>query len=142
VPINVVIFVMKLELSRLIFEKYSDTKFNENLFTWSWVAPQRKTDNIRKLIIDFHNFVIVPKMLVRNCRPTSCETDFHDYKYSGCCGGYWLMVFWVMTLCMVDGTLTLKFQRNLLPLLQVYLHPKDGDITFLWNRIHALCHNL
>jgi len=42
-----------------------------------------------------------------------------------------MMVFWVMTVCMVDCTLTLKFQRNLLPLFQVSIHPKDVNITLL-----------
>jgi len=42
-PIIVVIFVMKLELCRQNFEKYSIIEFHENPFTWSWVASHGQT---------------------------------------------------------------------------------------------------
>ena len=55
--------LMKLELSRKFFEKYSNIKFNENLFNGSRVVPcgqkgeqtDRQTD-MTKLIVAFRNF--------------------------------------------------------------------------------------
>ena len=57
---------MKLELSRLIFEKPSNMKFNENLFSGSWVGPCGQRDrrmgaNMTKLTVAFRNFENAPK---------------------------------------------------------------------------------
>jgi len=57
--------VMKPELSRQIFEKYSSTKFHENPSSGSRVISCGWTDgheDITKLIGAFRNFENVPKM--------------------------------------------------------------------------------
>jgi len=51
--------LMKLELSRLIFEKYSNIKFHKNLSSSSRVVPCGRTDGLvgtSKLIVVFRNF--------------------------------------------------------------------------------------
>jgi len=56
--------LMKLELYRRIFEKYSNIKFHENPCSGIQVVPfgpwDRHTD-MNKLIVVFHNFAKVPK---------------------------------------------------------------------------------
>jgi hypothetical protein len=57
---------MQLELSREIFEKYSDIKFHENPSIGSRVPCGRtdgQTDRMTKLIVAFCNFAITPKNL-------------------------------------------------------------------------------
>ena len=44
VPVILVRFLMKLEFSRQIFEKYSSIKFNESPSSGRWVVPCEKTD--------------------------------------------------------------------------------------------------
>jgi hypothetical protein len=51
---------MKLEFSRLIFEKSSNTKLNENPSSGSPVVPCEQTDKT-KLIAAFRNFANVSK---------------------------------------------------------------------------------
>jgi len=46
---------MKLEFSRQIFEKYSDTKFHENPSSGIRVVPWGRTDT-EKLIVTFRHF--------------------------------------------------------------------------------------
>jgi hypothetical protein len=53
----------KLEFSRQIFKKYSNTNFPENPSSGSrvpWGRTDRKTD-VTKLIVAFHNFAKLPK---------------------------------------------------------------------------------
>jgi hypothetical protein len=55
---------MKLEFSRQIFEKYSNTKFNEIPSTGSRVVPCGRTDtqtDMTKLIVGFRNIAKAPK---------------------------------------------------------------------------------
>jgi len=55
---------MKLESSRQIFEKYSNTKFHENPSSGTRVVPcgtDRRIDKM-KLIVVFHNFSNAPKI--------------------------------------------------------------------------------
>jgi hypothetical protein len=42
--VPVTLILMKVELSRQIFEKYSNIKFKENPFSWSRVVPCGRTD--------------------------------------------------------------------------------------------------
>jgi hypothetical protein len=51
---------MKIEFSRQIFEKYSNTKFHENLSSGSRVVSCGRTD-MTKLIVAFVNFANWPK---------------------------------------------------------------------------------
>ena len=51
---------MKLEFSRLIYEKDSNTKFHENPSCGSRVVPCRQA-NMMKLIVIFRNFANAPK---------------------------------------------------------------------------------
>jgi len=51
---------MKHELSRQIFEKYSNTKFHENLSSGSRVVPCGWA-YMTKLMVVFRNFVNAPK---------------------------------------------------------------------------------
>jgi hypothetical protein len=51
---------MKLEFSEQIFEKASNVKFNQYLFSGSRVVPCERTD-MTKLIVDFRNFANAPK---------------------------------------------------------------------------------
>jgi hypothetical protein len=56
---------MNLEFPRQIFEKYSNTKFNENPSCGSRVVPRGRTDGQKdttKLIVAFRNFANAPKM--------------------------------------------------------------------------------
>jgi len=59
-------YLIKLEFSRQIFEKYSNMKFHENSFSGSRVVPSGPTDgrtDMTKLIIAFQNLrtlVITP----------------------------------------------------------------------------------
>jgi hypothetical protein len=55
---------MKLELSRHIFENYSNIKFHENPTNGSGVVPCGRTDrqtDMTKLIVAFRNFANAPK---------------------------------------------------------------------------------
>jgi hypothetical protein len=59
---------MKLEFSGQLFEKYSNTKFNENPSSGSRVVPCGRTDgrkdvmtDMAKLIVVFRNFPNEPK---------------------------------------------------------------------------------
>jgi hypothetical protein len=59
---------MKLEFSRHIFEKHSNTKFHENPSSGSRVVPYGRADGridgqteMTKLIIVFRNFANTPK---------------------------------------------------------------------------------
>jgi hypothetical protein len=55
---------MKLELPEQFFEKYSNLKFHEKLFSGSRGVPCGKTDgrtNMKKLIVAFGNFANTPK---------------------------------------------------------------------------------
>ena len=60
---------MKHEFSRQIFEKYSNTKFNENPFSGNRVVWFGQTDG-HELIIVFRNFADAPK---KDFRGTGCE---------------------------------------------------------------------
>jgi len=51
---------MKLEWTRLIFEKSSNIKLHENPFIGNRVVPNGQTD-MMKLIVAFFNFVSAPK---------------------------------------------------------------------------------
>jgi len=55
---------MKLESSRMIFEKYSNIKLHENPSSWSRVVPCGRTNgqtDMTKLIVAFRNFASAPK---------------------------------------------------------------------------------
>jgi hypothetical protein len=55
---------MEFDFSLNIFEKYSNTKFDENPFNGSWVTPCGHRDrqkNMTKLITTFRIFVDAPK---------------------------------------------------------------------------------
>ena len=59
---------MKIEFSRQILEKFSNTKFHENPFSGSRVVPCGPTDrrtgvqtDMTKLIVAFRNFANMPK---------------------------------------------------------------------------------
>jgi hypothetical protein len=63
---------MKIEFSRQIFEKCSNTKFHENPSSGSIVVPCRRTEgrtdrqtDMAKLTVAFRNFANVPKMTER-----------------------------------------------------------------------------
>ena len=51
---------MKLEFSRQIFEKYSNTNFHENPSCGSRVVPCGRTD-MKEMIVAFRNFANAPK---------------------------------------------------------------------------------
>ena len=79
--------LMKLEFSGQIFEKYSNTKFNENPLSESWVVPcgraYRQTDretDMTKLIVDFRNYVTAPKMVEIN-RGVRQSVRYHHLLY-------------------------------------------------------------
>jgi hypothetical protein len=64
---------MKLEFSRLIFEKFPNIKFLENTTIGSRVVPCGQTDrqtggqtDMTKLTVTFRNFMNAPKNGVRN----------------------------------------------------------------------------
>ena len=55
---------MKLEISRQIFEKYSNIKFHENAFGGSRVVPCVRLDgqtDVTKRIVPFRSFANAPK---------------------------------------------------------------------------------
>jgi hypothetical protein len=61
---------MKVEISRQIFEKCSNIKFNENPSSGSRVVSCGRIDGERdmmKLIVAFHNFAAAPK------KPEGCS---------------------------------------------------------------------
>jgi len=53
----------KLEFSLQVFEKFSNTKFQENLSSGSRVVPDGRTD-MTKLTVAFRNFANAPKNVV------------------------------------------------------------------------------
>jgi len=53
--------LLKLELSREIFEKYLNTTFHENLFSGNLVPPPVRTDEQPELIVVFRNYANTPK---------------------------------------------------------------------------------
>jgi len=53
--------LIKLEFSRLIFEKYSNIKFHENPPSGSGVVPCGRTDGHNEANRRFHNFAKAPK---------------------------------------------------------------------------------
>jgi hypothetical protein len=65
----------KLELSRQIFEIYSNVKFDENLSSRKWIVPSVSMDRqieITKLTVAFCNFANVPsKGMNRSIRKNS-----------------------------------------------------------------------
>jgi hypothetical protein len=55
---------MLLEFTQRIFEKYSNIKFHENIFSGSRVLPCVRTDgrtDMTQLIVAFRNFAKVPE---------------------------------------------------------------------------------
>jgi len=61
---------MKLEFSRQICEKYTNTKYHENPSSGSGDFPCGQTDGqvgMTKLIVDFRNFANTPKKLPERC---------------------------------------------------------------------------
>jgi hypothetical protein len=54
---------VKLEFSPQIFEKYSNSKYNENSFIGSGVFPGGRAD-MTKVSVAFSNFGKVPKTLL------------------------------------------------------------------------------
>jgi hypothetical protein len=66
--------LMKLEICRQIFEKYSNTKFHENLFSGSRDAACGRTDKQveyrqtgkKKLMVTFRNYANAPKICYIN----------------------------------------------------------------------------
>jgi len=54
---------MRHEFSRQIFEKYSNTKFNENPSSGSPVVPFRQTDRHEQLVVASRNFGNAPKKM-------------------------------------------------------------------------------
>jgi len=61
-------YLMKFELSRKIFQKYSNIRFHENPSSGSRVVPNRQTDrrtdgraDMNKLIVASRNFANAPK---------------------------------------------------------------------------------
>jgi hypothetical protein len=59
--------LVKLELSGNTFEKYSNTKFYENLTSGSRVVPYGRTDiqtDMKKLVVVFRNFENAPSECV------------------------------------------------------------------------------
>jgi hypothetical protein len=61
--------------------------------------------------------------------------------FSGSYGGYWLNDG-VLDNDPVYGWLYIdsEVSEECAASISSTIYPKDGDITFLWNRIHALCH--
>jgi hypothetical protein len=58
--------LMKIKISRQVFEKYSDIKFYENPSGGSQVVPCGRTD-MTKLIVAFRNIANVPKNALSVC---------------------------------------------------------------------------
>ena len=58
--------LIKPEFSRQIFEKYTNIKFHENLYSGSRVVPcwQRGQRDMTKLIVAFRTFANAPKNLL------------------------------------------------------------------------------
>ena len=59
--------LMKLDISRQIFEKYSNIRFHKNPFSGRRVDPCGRTDrqtDMTKLIVTFSNFANAPKDLL------------------------------------------------------------------------------
>jgi len=63
--------LMKIEFSRQILEKYSNTKFHENPSSGNQVVPCGQTE-VTKLIMAFRNFANAPKN-ERFCDSNICE---------------------------------------------------------------------
>jgi len=97
---------MQLELSRQIFEDYSNIKFHENPSSGSRVVPRGRTD-VTKIILDFHNFENAPKshlMLYREIIAVCSEihtkhvntvcglnVEFVNVKPGGSYSNYWAL---------------------------------------------------
>jgi hypothetical protein len=63
-------YLIKLELSRQILEKYSNMKFHENLFSGTQVVPSGLTDgwtDMTKLIIAVRNLRTLVVTPIANC---------------------------------------------------------------------------
>jgi hypothetical protein len=73
--------LMELELSRQIFEKYSDTKFHVNAPSGSNVVPCRRSD-MTKLIIAFRN--------LRTRLET--EQDYRSFRCVAQVNKWWLVL--------------------------------------------------
>jgi hypothetical protein len=75
---------MKLEFSHQNFEKYSDIKFHENLFSGKRVVPCGRTDkrtdrrtSMTKLIATLRNFANAPKNVLIALRLLNCFENLH-----------------------------------------------------------------
>ena len=76
--------LMKLEYSRQILEKSSNTKFHENPSSGSRVFPCGRTEgrtDMRKLIVAFRNFVNAPKICHDLNLLWSKKRRWHTLKY-------------------------------------------------------------
>jgi len=72
---------MKLEFSRQMCEKWSTTKFHENLSSGSRGVPCGRAD-MTKLIVAFRNFADAPKNAVRRVSPATSPTPlYRGYAY-------------------------------------------------------------
>ena len=74
--------LVKLEFSQRVFEKYSNIKIKENLFSGSPVVPCGRTDgqtDMMKPIVAFRNFANTPKTQ-RTKRPRFRESEFYLQK--------------------------------------------------------------
>jgi len=86
-PLFLFDFLMKLEFSRQIFEKSSNSKFNENPFSGSQVVPCGRTERrayMTKVIVAFPNFANAPKnrIPVLNCLTPHYNTSFASRNYT------------------------------------------------------------
>ena len=106
---------MKIEFSQQTFEKYSNTKFNENQFNGSRVVPCGQTDrqtDMTKLIVAFRNFANAPKNYNFTCyfvlvdRLSQIEGIWEQgaeeniwAKYEGCNGRLEKTVYWEASWC-------------------------------------------
>jgi hypothetical protein len=64
--------LMELELSWQSFEKYPNSKFNENQSSGNWVIPYKKT-GMSKLIAAFCNFANAPNKSVNTLRTSDAN---------------------------------------------------------------------
>jgi len=100
----------KLEFSQEIFEKYSNTKFNENPSSGSRVFPRGRTD-MSQLAVAFRNF-----------------SKAHKNEYSGCIEG----VTFLDQLCVltrIQCMITLMFAYNLGTGTQIYMCSVNKPLT-------------
>jgi len=94
---------MKLEFSRQFFEKGSSTKFLENPFSGSRVAPRGLTDRLKdmtKTTVAFRNFVNAPKNMIQSGRKLS-----HKSWTAGLC--YWAIrvrILWDLKVTCLQST--------------------------------------